>query len=112
MILYCVFIGFGKSIICYYFFYVLNWKDIWYVVYIFCCYVKLEEQVLQYLYIYFINDLDEVLGDLQVKLVIVCMYVDSYFEYVKCVLEVGKNVLVEKFFMLKLVEVKVLFELV
>lgn len=112
MILYCVFIGFGKSIICYYFFYVLYCKDCWQVVYIYCCWVKFEEQVLQYFYIYFISDFDEVLNDLLVKLVVVCIYVDSYFEYVKKVLEVGKNVLVEKLFILMLEEVKILFVLV
>lgn len=112
MVINCVFIGFGKSIVCYYLLYVFNCKDSWYVVYIFCCYVKLEEQVFIYFYIYFISDFDEVLNDFDVKLVVVCIYVDSYFEYVKCVLEVGKNVLVEKLFILMFVQVKELFVLV
>ncbi len=50
------------------------------------------------------------LGDPQVKLVIVCTHADSHFEYAKRALEAGKNVLVEKPFTPTLAEAKVLFD--
>lgn len=43
MVINCVFIGFGKSIIRYYLSYVFNRKDSWYVAYIFRRYAKSEE---------------------------------------------------------------------
>lgn len=43
------------------------------------------------------------------KLVTVCTHADSHFEYAKCVLEAGKNVLVEKTFIPTMVEANVLF---
>lgn len=50
------------------------------------------------------------LGDPQVKLVIVCTHADSHFEYAKRALEAGKNVLVEKPFTPTLAQAKVLFD--
>ncbi len=37
----------------------------------------------QYSHIHFTSDLNEVLGDPQVKLVIVCTHADSHFDYAK-----------------------------
>ncbi len=111
MTLHCAFIGFGKSTTRYHLPYVLNRKDTWHVAHIFRRHAKPEEQAPQYSHIHFTNDLDEVLGDPQVKLVIVCTHADSHFEYAKRALEAGKNVLVEKPFTPKLAEAKVLFDL-
>lgn len=96
MTLHCAFIGFGKSTTRYHLPYVLNRKDTWHVAHIFRRHAKPEEQAPQYSHIHFTSDLDEVLGDPQVKLVIVCTHADSHFEYAKRALEAGKNVLVEK----------------
>lgn len=111
MVINCAFIGFGKSTTCYYLLYVLNCKDSWHVAHIFCCYAKPEEQAFIYFYIYFTSDFDEVLNDFDVKLVVVCTYADSHFEYAKRALEAGKNVLVEKLFTLTLAQAKELFAL-
>lgn len=111
MTLHCAFIGFGKSTTRYHLPYVLNRKDTWHVAHIFRRHAKPEEQAPQYSHIHFTNDLDEVLGDPQVKLVIVCTHADSHFEYAKRALEAGKNVLVEKPFTPTLAEAKVLFDL-
>lgn len=91
--------------------YVLNRKDTWHVAHIFRRHAKPEEQAPQYSHIHFTSDLDEVLGDPQVKLVIVCTHADSHFEYAKRALEAGKNVLVEKPFTPTLAQAKVLFDL-
>ncbi|EJJ7589358.1 oxidoreductase [Salmonella enterica] len=111
MTLHCAFIGFGKSTTRYHLPYVLNRKDTWHVAHIFRRHAKPEEQAPQYSHIHFTSDLDEVLGDPQVKLVIVCTHADSHFEYAKRALEAGKNVLVEKPFTPTLAEAKVLFDL-
>lgn len=81
MTLHCAFIGFGKSTTRYHLPYVLNRKDTWHVAHIFRRHAKPEEQAPQYSHIHFTSDLDEVLGDPQVKLVIVCTHADSHFEY-------------------------------
>ncbi len=60
------------------------------VAHIFRRHAKSEEQAPQYSHIHFTSDLDEVLGDPQVKLVIVCTHADSHFEYAKRALEAGK----------------------
>ncbi|EDB4174220.1 Gfo/Idh/MocA family oxidoreductase [Salmonella enterica] len=111
MTLHCAFIGFGKSTTRYHLPYVLNRKDTWHVAHIFRRHAKPEEQAPHYSHIHFTSDLDEVLGDPQVKLVIVCTHADSHFEYAKRALEAGKNVLVEKPFTPTLAEAKVLFDL-
>lgn len=111
MTLHCAFIGFGKSTTRYHLPYVLNRKDTWHVAHIFRRHAKQEEQAPHYSHIHFTSDLDEVLGDPQVKLVIVCTHADSHFEYAKRALEAGKNVLVEKPFTPTLAEAKVLFDL-
>lgn len=111
MTLHCAFIGFGKSTTRYHLPYVLNRKDTWHVAHIFRRHAKPEEQAPIYSHIHFTSDLDEVLGDPQVKLVIVCTHADSHFEYAKRALEAGKSVLVEKPFTPTLAEAKVLFEL-
>lgn len=74
MTLHCAFIGFGKSTTRYHLPYVLNRKDTWHVAHIFRRHAKPEEQAPQYSHIHFTSDLDEVLGDPQVKLVIVCTH--------------------------------------
>ncbi len=67
MTLHCAFIGFGKSTTRYHLPYVLNRKDTWHVAHIFRRHAKPEEQAPQYSHIHFTSDLDEVLGDPQVK---------------------------------------------
>src|SRR5690606_15197203 len=86
-------------------------KNSWHVAHIYRRSAKPEEQAPQYSHIHFTSDLDEVLGDPQVKLVIVCTHADSHFDYAKRALEAGKNVLVEKPFTPTIAEAKELFAL-
>src|SRR5690606_27162789 len=86
-------------------------KNSWHVAHIYRRSAKPEEQAPQYSHIHFTSDLDEVLGDPQVKLVIVCTHADSHFDYAKRALEAGKNVLVEKPFTPTMAQANALFAL-
>lgn len=77
------FIGFGKSVNCYYLFYVMIW-EILEVKMIFDLYVN--EKVVVFFKekgVNFIIDFNELLMDLEIELVIICMFVYIYYDLVK-----------------------------
>ncbi|EMX5426942.1 Gfo/Idh/MocA family oxidoreductase, partial [Listeria innocua] len=61
--------------------------------------------------VHYTTDLDELLKDPEIKLITISTTQSSHFEYAKMVLENGKNVLVEKPFMMTYDEAKEIFEL-
>jgi predicted dehydrogenase len=50
--------------------------------------------------IHYTGNIEEIMKDDDIQLVVICTYTDSHYEYAKMALDHGKNVLVEKPFML------------
>ncbi|MBF2655686.1 oxidoreductase [Listeria seeligeri] len=61
--------------------------------------------------VHYTTDLDELLKDPEIKLITISTTQSSHFEYAKKVLENGKNVLVEKPFMMTYAEAEEIFKL-
>lgn len=61
--------------------------------------------------VHYTTDLDELLKDPEIQLITISTTQSSHFDYAKMVLENGKNVLVEKPFMMTYAEAKEIFEL-
>lgn len=61
--------------------------------------------------VHYTTDLEELLTDPEIQLITISTTQSSHFEYAKKVLENGKNVLVEKPFMMTYAEAKEIFEL-
>lgn len=59
--------------------------------------------------IYYMNDILCLMNDEEIQLVVICMYIEFYYSYVKMVLDYGKYVFVEKLFMLIKEEVEFIF---
>jgi predicted dehydrogenase len=50
--------------------------------------------------VHYTGNIEEIMGDADIQLVVICTFTDSHYEYAKMALDHGKNVLVEKPFML------------